>query len=57
MSKVDRLSKLERRVESLENEPVCEEVLRLNAMVTDAMQILADRMGMPLSELYDGDLR
>jgi len=57
MSKVDRLSKLERRVESLENEPLCEEVLKLNGMVMDAMQVIADRLGMSLGELYDGVIR
>ena len=57
MSKFDRISKLERRVESLENEPVCEEVLKLNGMVMDAMQVVADKMGMSLGELYDGVIR
>jgi len=57
MSKVDRLSKLERRVERLENEPLCEEVLKLNGMVMDAMQVIADRLGMSLGELYDGVIR
>ncbi len=57
MSKVDRLSKLEVRVGRLENEPICEEVLKLNGMVMDAMQIIADRLGMSLSELYDGVIR
>lgn len=57
MSKVDRLSKLERRVERLENEPICEEVLKLNGMVMDAMQVIADKLGMSLGELYDGVIR
>ena len=57
MSKVDRLSKLERRVERLENEPICEEGLKLNGMVMDAMQVVADKMGMSLGELYDGVIR
>ena len=54
MSEVDRIKKLERRVERLENEPICEEVLKLNGMVMDAMQVKADKLGMSLGELYDG---
>lgn len=54
MSDVDRIKKLERRVESLENEPLGEGVLKLNGMVMDAMQVIADKLGMSLGELYDG---
>ena len=54
MSDVDRIKKLERRVESLENEPLGHGVLKLNGMVIDAMQVIADRLGMSLGELYDG---
>ena len=54
MSDVDRIKKLERRVESLENEPLGEGVLKLNGMVMDAMQVIADRLGISLGELYDG---
>ena len=54
MSDVDRIKKLERRVESLENEPLGEGVLKLNGMVMDAMQVIADKLGMALGELYDG---
>ena len=57
MSEVDRIKKLERRVERLENEPICEEVLKLNGMVIDAMQVIADKLGMSLGELYDGVIR
>jgi len=57
MSEADRIKKLERRVESLENEPICEEVLKLNGMVMDAMQVIADRLGISLGELYDGVIR
>ena len=57
MSKVDGLKKLEMRVERLENEPICEEVLKLNGMVMDAMQVIADKLGMSLGELYDGVIR
>ena len=54
MSDVERIKKLERRVESLENEPLGEGVLKLNGMVMDAMQVIADKLGMSLGELYDG---
>ena len=54
MSDADRIKKLERRVESLENEPLGEGVLKLNGMVKDAMQVIADKLGMSLGELYDG---
>ena len=54
MSDVDRIKKLERRVESLENEPLGEGVLKLNGRVMDAMQGIADKLGMALGELYDG---
>ena len=54
MSEADRIKKLERRVESLENEPLGEGVLKLNGMVMDAMQVIADKLGMSLGELYDG---
>lgn len=54
MSDADRIKKLERRVESLENEPLGEGVLKLNGMVMDAMQVIADKLGMSLGELYDG---
>jgi hypothetical protein len=57
MPKVDRMQNLERRVERLENEPICEEVLKLNGMVMDAMQVIADNMGISLGELYDGVIR
>ncbi len=54
MSDADRIKKLERRVESLENEPLGHGVLKLNGMVMDAMQVIADRLGISLGELYDG---
>ena len=54
MSDADRIKKFERRVESLENEPLGEGVLKLNGMVMDAMQGIADKLGMALGELYDG---
>ena len=57
MSDADRIKKLERRVESLENEPLGEGVLKLNGMVMDAMQVIADKLGMSLGELYDGVIK
>lgn len=54
MSDADRIKKLERRVECLENEPLGHGVLKLNGMVMDAMQVIADRLGISLGELYDG---
>ena len=57
MSEADRIKKLERRVESLENEPLGEGVLKLNGMVMDAMQVIADKLGMSLGELYDGVIK
>jgi|TARA_A100001391_G_scaffold202951_1_gene193966 hypothetical protein len=54
MSDADRIKKLERRVERLENEPLGHGVLKLNGMVMDAMQVIADKLGISLGELYDG---
>tara|TARA_R100001530_G_scaffold132587_1_gene105152 strand:+ start:828 stop:992 length:165 start_codon:yes stop_codon:yes gene_type:complete len=52
MSIDDRINKLERRVRELEKEARYD--ARVAGSVESAMQIIADRLGMSLSELYEG---
>ena len=52
MSIDDRIKKLEHRVRRLESEARYD--ARVAASVESAMQIIADKMGLSLSELYEG---